>query len=102
VVVGWGSLSSYNPRGGYARTVENSVYTAHDARRQGIGSLMLGELIALARTHGHHLIVAGIDAAQDASVALHTRFGFTHAGRLPEAGYKFGRWLDVIYMELRP
>jgi phosphinothricin acetyltransferase len=101
-VVGWGSLSRYNPRGGYARTVENSVYIAHDACRQGIGSLMLGELIARARTHGHHLIVAGIDAAQDASVALHVRFGFIHAGRLPEAGFKFGRWLDVIYMQLRP
>ncbi|HEY2387471.1 MAG TPA: GNAT family N-acetyltransferase [Candidatus Binatia bacterium] len=101
-VVAWGSLSRYNARGGYARTVENSVYVAHDAQRQGIGSVILGELVARARTHGHHLIVAGIDAAQDGSVALHARFGFTHAGRLSEAGYKFDRWLDVVYMQRRP
>jgi len=99
-VVGRGSLSRYNPRGGYARTVENSVYVAHDVHRQGIGSLILGELVALARTHSHHLIVAGIDAAQEASVALHTRFDFTHAGRFSEAGFKFDRWLDVVYMQL--
>jgi len=100
-VVGWGSLSRFNARGGYARSVENSVYVAHDARRQGIGGLLLRELIVLAGTHGHHLIIAGIDAEQAASVALHARFGFTHAGRLGEAGYKFGRWLDVVYMQLR-
>jgi len=101
LVVGWGSLSQFNARGGYARTVENSIYVAHDARRQGIGSMLLRELIVLARTHGHHLIIAGIDGDQAASVALHTRFGFTHAGRLTEAGYKFDRWLDVVYMQLR-
>ena len=99
-IVGWGSLSPYNARGGYARTVENSVYVAHDAHRQGIGSALLGELVALARTNGHHLIIAGIDAEQAGSVALHARFTFTHAGRLSEAGYKFGRWLDVVYMQL--
>ncbi len=101
-VVGWGSLSRYNSRGGYARTVENSVYVSHRLHRQGIGGLLLGELVALARTHGHHLIVAGIDAEQAASIALHGRFGFVHAGRLSEAGHKFGRWLDVVYMQLWP
>ncbi len=100
-VIGWGSLSSYHARGGYAHTVENSVYVAHQAHRQGIGSAILGALIAAAGAHGHHLIVAGIDGEQAGSIALHARFGFTPAGRLSEAGYKFGRWLDVVYMQLR-
>ena len=100
-IVGWGSLSRFNARGGYARTVENSVYVAHDAHRQGIGSAILAELVTCARANGHHLIIAGIDAEQAASITLHTRFGFVHAGRLSEAGYKFGRWLDVVYMHLR-
>ena len=101
-IVGWGSLSRFNPRGGYARTVETAVYVVHTSHRQGIGSAILGELIMRARTNGYHLIIAGIDAEQAASIALHARFGFVAAGRLSEAGSKFGRWLDVVYMQLRP
>ena len=74
---------------------------ADDTRRQGIGTALLRELIARARALGHHVIVAGIDAAQAPSLALHARFGFAPAGRLHEVGTKFGRWLDVVFMELR-
>lgn len=100
-VVGWASLSPYNARGGYARTVEDSVYVAADCQRQGIGSVLLAEVVARARADRHHVIIAGIDAEQTGSVALHARFGFVHAGRLREAGRKFDRWLDVIYMQLQ-
>lgn len=99
-VVGWASLSPFHSRGGYARTVEDSVYVDHQCHRRGIGGALLAELIARGRALGHHLIIAGIDAAQVGSVALHARFGFTEAGRLREAGYKFHRWLDVLYMQL--
>lgn len=99
-VVGWGSLSPYHPRSAYRRSVENSVYVHHAFHRQGIGSRVLKELITRARHIGHRAIIAGIDADQSASIALHARFGFKEAGRLVEVGFKFKRWLDVIYMEL--
>jgi L-amino acid N-acyltransferase YncA len=98
-VVGWGSLSPFHPRSAYAHTVENSVYVQHDQHRQGIGSRLLGELITQARTLGHHAMVALIDADQPGSLALHKRHGFTPAGHLVQVGHKFGRWLDVIYMQ---
>ena len=99
-VVGWGSLSPYHARSAYRRTVENSVYVHHQHHRRGVGSLLLHELIVRARSLGHHAIIAGIDADQPASVALHAKFHFKPVGHLEHVGFKFGRWLDVIYMEL--
>ncbi|HEX5218979.1 MAG TPA: GNAT family N-acetyltransferase [Verrucomicrobiae bacterium] len=99
-IVGWGSLSAYHARSAYRRTVENSVYVHHEFQRRGIGSLLLKELIVRARTIGHRAIIAAIDGDQPASVALHAAFEFQHVGRLKQVGFKFGRWLDVIYMEL--
>jgi len=72
----------------------------HEHQRRGIGSLLLQDLITRARCLGHHVIIAGIDAEQAGSVALHTRFQFAQVGYLKQVGFKFGRWLDVIYMEL--
>jgi phosphinothricin acetyltransferase len=99
-VVGWGSLSAYHPRSAYRRTVENSVYVHHQHHRRGMGSLLLKDLIVRARAFGHHAIIAGIDAEQAGSVALHDRFGFQKVGQFRQVGFKFRRWLDVIYMEL--
>jgi L-amino acid N-acyltransferase len=99
-IVGWGSLSAYHARSAYRNTVENSVYVHHEFHRRGVGGAILGDLIARAKSIGHHAIIAGIDAEQGASVALHRKFGFEHVGHLKQVGFKFGRWLDVIYMEL--
>lgn len=99
-LVGWCSLSPYYPRSAYRRTVENSVYVHPEQQRRGIGSALLQELIRAARHAGHHAIVALIDSEQSGSIALHTKFGFTPAGHLRQVGYKFNRWLDVIYLEL--
>jgi phosphinothricin acetyltransferase len=99
-VIGWASLSSFHARSAYRHTVENSVYVHHQHHRQGIGSLLLQELIVQARSLGHRAIIAGIDADQAASVALHAKFQFQEVGRLKQVGFKFDRWLDVIYMEL--
>ncbi len=99
-VVGWGSLSDYHTRSAYRRTVENSVYVHHEHHRHGIGSTLLKDLIARARALGHRAIIAGIDADQAASVGLHARFEFQKVGHLKQVGFKFDRWLDVIYMEL--
>jgi phosphinothricin acetyltransferase len=99
-VVGWGSLSPYHPRSAYRFTVENSLYLHHEFQGRGIGSLLLKDLIERARALGHRAIIAGIDSLQSGSLALHTKFGFQQVGHLRQVGFKFGRWLDVIYMEL--
>jgi L-amino acid N-acyltransferase len=99
-VVGWGSLSPYHLRSGYRHTVENSVYVHPDYRQRGIGSLLLADLIARAREIGHRAIVAAIDSEQGPSLALHAKHGFKKSGHLSQVGFKCGRWLDVIYLEL--
>jgi L-amino acid N-acyltransferase len=98
-IVGWGSLSAYHPRAAYQNTVENSVYVHHQQHRRGIGSLLLKDLIDRATNLGHHAIIAAIDGEQAGSVALHERFGFQKVGHFPQVGFKFDRWLDVVYLQ---
>jgi L-amino acid N-acyltransferase YncA len=99
-VIGWSSLSRFRPRVGYRFTGEDSVYVAADQRGRGVGKLLLPPLIEAARQMGLRAIVAGIDAESQASLRLHARFGFQPVAHLKQVGFKFGRWLDVIYMEL--
>jgi L-amino acid N-acyltransferase YncA len=99
-IVGWASLGEFHKREAYRNTVESSVYVRHDQRRLGIGKALLADLIHQARIIGHHTIVALIDSEQSASVVLHEHAGFARVGRLHQVGYKFGRWLDVIYMQM--
>lgn len=98
-VVGWASLSRYHARAAYAKTVELSVYVRHDRRGAGIGRHLVEALLERAARLGHHVVVGGVCAEQDASIALHRALGFREAGRLREVGFKFGRWLDVVYFE---
>ena len=98
-VLGWGSLSRFHPRSAYRRTVENSVYVRHDLHRRGLGRALLDDLIVRSRAIGHHSILAIIDASQAGSVALHRACGFNPVAHLKEVGFKFGRWLDVVYMQ---
>src|SRR4051812_36389556 len=99
-VVGWSSLSKYHDRMGYRFTVEDSIYVAAHARGRGVGKLLLAPLVQSARELGLRAIIAVIDATNEASVRLHAGFGFVEVGRFPKVGFKFGRWLDVVYMEL--
>lgn len=98
-VVGWGALSRFHPRGAFAHTVEDSLYVHYDCHGQGIGRLLLTELVRRAGEAGHHGIIAAISADQEPSLHLHARLGFTEVGRLREVGWKFSRWLDVVYMQ---
>jgi phosphinothricin acetyltransferase len=98
-VVGWGCLSRYRSRAAYAPTVENSVYVREDQHGRGIGSALLGELIRRGTALGYHSILAGISADQGASVALHMKLGFEKVGHLREVGFKFGRRLDVVWLQ---
>jgi phosphinothricin acetyltransferase len=99
-VVGWGALSPFHARSAYRFTVENSVYVDHQHHRSGIGDSVLADLIVRARALNYRTIVAGIDASQEASIAIHAKHGFVKVGHLVEVGYKFDGWLDVVYMQL--
>ena len=98
-VAGWSALNPFHARFGYRFTAENSVYVAADARGQGIGKLLLAPLIDGAKSRGLHAIIAAIDAQNEASIRLHAGFGFEKVGFFKQTGFKFGRWLDVVYME---
>jgi L-amino acid N-acyltransferase len=100
-VVGWGSLSPFHARAAFNRTVEESVYIHHDFHRRGIGKAILADLLARAKTLGHHRVIAAISGDQEPSLVLHESMGFTERGRLTEVGFKFGRWLDLVYLEHR-
>jgi L-amino acid N-acyltransferase YncA len=99
-VAGWSSLNRFHDRIGYRFTTENSIYVAAENRGQGVGKLLMPPLIEGARQRGLHAILAGIDANNQASIRLHARFGFEKVAHFKQVGYKFGRWLDVVYMEL--
>lgn len=98
-VVGWASASPYHPRAAYRHTVENSVYIRHDMHGKGLGKAMLLDLIARCTALGHKTMIAGISADQAVSIGLHEALGFEPVGHLKEVGFKFDRWLDVIYMQ---
>jgi phosphinothricin acetyltransferase len=98
-VAGFGALSAYRERAGYATTVEDSVYLAERFRGQGAGKLILTELVSLATQHGFHALMAKIVAGHESSIALHESIGFDIVGREREVGRKFGQWLDVVIME---
>jgi L-amino acid N-acyltransferase len=98
-VCGFGSLSPWRDRPAYATTVEDSVYVHRDHQGQGVGRLILAELISTATAHGFHACMARIVGGHEASIALHQRCGFEVVGTEREVGRKFGRWLDVVLME---
>lgn len=99
-VAGFAVYGPWRALDGYRHTVENSVYVREGSHGLGIGSALLGPLIASARDAGHHVMIAGIEARNAASVRLHDRFGFEHVGTVREVGTKFGRWLDLTIMRL--
>lgn len=98
-IVGFGALSPFRAKHGYRFTVENSVYVRQDHQRGGIGSAILANLIERAQSLGLHAVVAVIDSTQAASLTLHTKHGFQEVGRFPQIGHKFGKWLDVVFLE---
>jgi L-amino acid N-acyltransferase YncA len=100
-VAGFAYANAYRPRPAYRFTVEDSVYVAPDRQGRGVGGALLAALIAACTLEGFRLMVAVIgDASQHASIALHRRAGFAPSGTLHAVGYKLGRWLDTVIMEL--
>jgi L-amino acid N-acyltransferase len=100
VVVAWGSLSRWGTRCAYRHSAEISVYVAEHATRSGLGPAVCEALVTRARELGHHAVISQIVSENEPSLKMGERLGFENVGRLREVGRKFGRWLDVVLMEL--
>jgi L-amino acid N-acyltransferase len=99
-MMGFGSYGTFRAFPAYKYTVEHSVYVAADCRGRGLGKTLLQEIITQARAQNYHVLVGGIDSQNATSIHLHQRFGFEHAGTIRQAGFKFGRWLDLEFYQL--
>jgi phosphinothricin acetyltransferase len=100
-LLGFATYGTFRAWPAYKYTVEHSVYVHRDQRRRGIARALLTRLVAAAEEQGYHVMVAGIDAANAPSIALHQQLGFVYAGTIHHAGFKFGRWLDLAFYELK-
>ena len=99
-VLGYATFGDWRAFDGYRHTVEHSVYVRSDQRGGGIGKALMGALIERARGIGKHVMVAGIEAGNARSIHLHKTLGFQETGTLQQVGTKFGRWLDLTFLQL--
>ena len=99
-VLGYATYGPFRPHDGFRRTVEHSVYVRNDQRGAGLGGQLMAAIIDRARSTGIHVMVAGIDASNTGSIRLHERLGFQPTGVLTQVGTKFGRWLDLAFLQL--
>ena len=99
-LLGFASYGTFRAWPAYKYSVEHSVYVHKDHRGKGIGLALMQQLITVAKDQQYHTMIGGIDIANTSSIALHERLGFTHAGTIKQAGFKFGRWLDLGFYQL--
>jgi len=99
-LTGFASYGQFRSWAAYKYTVENSVYVHRDHRGQGIGLILMQQLIEKALAQDYHVMIAGIDEENRGSIALHEKLGFFHSGTIRHAGYKFGQWRDLAFYQL--
>ncbi|MGQ2998709.1 MULTISPECIES: GNAT family N-acetyltransferase [unclassified Variovorax] len=98
-LMGFASYGTFRAFPAYKYTVEHSVYVDAADRGKGLGRTLLEAIVAEAQAREVHVLVGAIDAQNAGSIALHERLGFEHAGTVRQAGFKFGRWLDVAFYQ---
>ena len=98
-ILGFASYGDFRSWPGYRFSVEHSVHVRADQRGRGVGTLLMGALIQRAIDQGKHVMVGGVDADNEPSLRFHERLGFARAARLREVGFKFGRWLDLVFVQ---
>jgi L-amino acid N-acyltransferase len=99
MVLGLASFGDFRAWPGYRFTVEHSVHVRADQRGRGVGSHLMRALIGHAAQRGKHVMIAGVDADNDGSLRFHVRLGFERVGHFREVGFKFGRWLDLVFLQ---
>ena len=99
-VIGYATFGEWRSRWGYRFTVEHTVHVDQNWRGHGVGRALLEALLPLARQMGKHTMMGAVDAENQASIRFHERLGFESTGRCRQVGYKFGRWLDLVFMQL--
>jgi L-amino acid N-acyltransferase YncA len=99
-LMGFASYGAFRAWPAYKYSVEHSVYVERGHRGKGVGLALMRHLIDAARHQERHVMIGGIDVENTASIALHLKLGFEHAGTIRQAGYKFGRWLDLAFYQL--
>jgi L-amino acid N-acyltransferase YncA len=99
VIAGWASLSQWSNRPAYSLTAEGSVFIHADYRSKGIGKLLLTELLALGKSSGLHVVVARIATVNEVSLKMCRGLGFTDVGVMKEAGFKFGKYIDISVLQ---
>ncbi|KQB97222.1 GNAT family acetyltransferase [Loktanella sp. 1ANDIMAR09] len=100
-VLGFARYFPFRGGEGYRFTVEHTIMLHQDAQGQGGGQQLMAALCAQAAAAGKHSMFAGCSAENAGAVAFHARMGFAEVARLPEVGFKFGRWIDLILMQKR-
>jgi L-amino acid N-acyltransferase len=98
-VAGYASFGDWRPFDGFRATVENSVYVQADYHRRGVGRALMLPLMDRAVAAGKHVMIAGIESGNTGSIALHTALGFEQSAFMPQVGQKFGRWLDLVFLQ---
>ena len=98
-VLGFATFGDFRTWPGYRFTVEHTVHVRADCRGRGIGQSLVAALFPRAAALGKHVMVAGVDAANAASIRFHERLGFEQVGHLREVGFKFDRWLDLVFLQ---
>lgn len=99
-LLGFASYGTFRAWPAYKYSVEHSIYVALEHRGKGLGKTLLQQIINSARSQQFHVLIGGIDSQNSASIQLHKRFGFSHAGTIKQVGFKFGRWLDLDFYQL--
>jgi phosphinothricin acetyltransferase len=99
-VRGFSTYGPFRPWPAYQYSVEHSVYVHPERRGQGIGKMLIPPLIESAKARGIHTMIAGIDSSNTASLRLHQHFGFVQVAHFKEVGFKFDRWLDLVFLQL--
>lgn len=98
-VLGFATFGDFRSWPGYRHTIEHTVHVSAACRGRGIGGTLVQALFPRAAALGKHVMIAGVDAANTASIRFHERLGFVRAAELREVGFKFGRWLDLTFMQ---
>ena len=98
-VIGFATFGEFRPWPGYRFTVEHSVHVHRDHRGRGVGTALMRPLIERAQSLGKHVMIAGVDADNLGSIAFHERLGFERVAHFRQVGFKFNRWLDLVFLQ---